>query len=226
MGARRDRPHRRTALGLAAAWGALMIAGPSAAEEPVIGGPCEGCDEVFRDRPATPASAARIAPEDEPGEPLRIEGTVRDAQGRAAAGVIVYAYHTDAQGIYPRATAAAGGAASRHGRLRGWARTDAEGRYRFDTIRPAGYPNSDLPQHVHMHVIEVGRCTYVIGDLLFDDDPDLTADARRRTSRRGGPGIATPRRDASGVWLVTRDIVLGEDVPGYAEFGRARRAAG
>jgi protocatechuate 3,4-dioxygenase beta subunit len=182
---------------------------------PVVGS-CEGCEAVFDGLPTQLTSAARIAPANEPGEALRIEGTVRDAKGTPVPGVIVYAYHTDAGGIYPRDAHAATPAGARHGRLRAWVKTDAKGHYRFDTIRPAGYPNTNIPQHVHMHVIEPGRATYSLDELLFTDDPRLTEEQRRRQSNgRGGSGIVTPRQDAAGGWLVTRDIVLGQAVPGY-----------
>jgi len=187
--------------------------------EPILELPCEGCEAVFEGLPTTLTSASRIAPASEPGQPLRIVGTVRDGKGRPAAGVIVYAYHTNARGIYPtnERLRAAG---YRHGRLRGWAMTDEKGRYRFDTIRPAGYPNTDLPQHVHMHVIEVGRFSYYIDDIMFEDDPRLTPEMRRRmSSKRGGSGLARPRKDG-GVWIVVRDIVLGQNIPGYPGVAR------
>ena len=139
---------------------------------------------------------------------MRIEGTVRDGAGRPVPGIVVYAYHTDARGYYPQR------GATRHGSLRGWVRSDAAGRYRFDTIRPASYPETSIPAHVHMHVIEPGRGTYYIDDILFDDDPLLTSGERSRQQGRGGRGIAVPRRDAAG-WVVVRDIVLGENIPGY-----------
>ena len=123
--------------------------------EQIVGLPCEACEAVFEGLPNTLAPSSRIAPKDEPGQAMRIEGTVYDRNRRAAAGVIVYAYHTNARGIYPRDERLRGQAALRHGRLRGWAKTDARGRYRFHTIRPASYPNTDSPAHVHMHVIEV-----------------------------------------------------------------------
>lgn len=186
------------------------------AREPIAGLPCEGCELVFEGMPSTIAAAARIAPASEPGEPMRIEGMVADQRGQPAAGVIVYAYHTDMRGIYPPLERTRGAVLVRHGRLRGWAMTDASGRYRFDTIRPAGYPNSASPQHVHMHVIEVGRCTYFIDDVRFEDDPRLTAEERSRVvSPRGGSGVGMPQRDETGCWIATRDIVLGENVPGY-----------
>lgn len=205
------------------AWGALST--PALAQdttaarprEPILELPCEGCEAVFQGLPAALTSSARIAPVSEPGQPMRIEGTVRDGKGRPAAGVIVYAYHTNARGIYPTDDRVRGTAAHRHGRLRGWALTDEKGRYRFDTIRPAGYPGTDLPQHVHMHVIEVGRFTYYIDDIVFEDDPRLTPEMRRRMdSKRGGRGVVRPRRE-SGVWVVVRDIVLGENIHGYPE---------
>ncbi|MDF1799975.1 MAG: hypothetical protein P1V81_12425 [Planctomycetota bacterium] len=182
--------------------------------EPVVGLPCEGCDAVFEGLPDARSWASRIAPEGEPGDDLRIEGTVRDRTGRAVPGVLVYAYHTDARGLYP--SDPSDPAAHRHGRLRGWASSDGSGRYRFDTIRPAGYPDSATPAHVHLHVLEPGRCTYYIDDVLFADDPRLTASMRAQlTSGRGGPGVATPVQSAAGSWAVTRDIVLGENIPGY-----------
>lgn len=177
--------------------------------EPVIGGPCDGCEAVFEGMPAQLTSTSRIAPENERGDPMRISGVVRDRQGRPASGVIVYAYQTDASGLYPKAS-------TRHGRLRGWVKTDAGGNYRFDTIRPGGYPGTNIPQHVHMHVIEPGRATYYIDEMQFSDDPRLPAEARKQhTGGRAGSGLVTPARDRSGIWQVTRDIVLGQNVPGY-----------
>lgn len=182
----------------------------AAANEPVLGGPCENCELVFVEMPKSIASSGRIAPADEKGEPLVLEGTVRTSAGAPANGVIVYAYHTDASGLYPAGS-------TRHGRLRGWARTDENGVYRFETIRPGAYPSRNNPQHIHMHVIEPGRGTYWIEDVLFDDDPLLTKDRQEQASGagRGGNGVCHPVRDAAGVWSVRRDITLGLNVPGY-----------
>ncbi len=189
---------------------------PPRTREPIVGLPCEGCEAVFEGLPATPPPVARIGRPDEPGEPLRITGTVFTPAGEPAPGVIVYAYHTDSRGIYPPDDRYRGQAAYRHGLLRGWAMSDAQGRYGFATIRPAGYPGTELPAHVHLHVIEVGRCTYYIDDILFSDDPRLTERQRdAMVSGRGGPGVATPERGDDGVWVVRRDIQLGRGIPGY-----------
>jgi protocatechuate 3,4-dioxygenase beta subunit len=188
------------------------------AREPIVGLPCEGCEAVFDGLPATLRSSSRIAPPAEPGEAMRIEGTVFARDGDPAPGVIVYAYHTNSRGIYPPDDRRQGGPGVRHGRLRNWTKTDDRGHYRFDTIRPAGYPSSDIPAHVHMHVIEVGRCTYYIDDILFDDDPRLNAEQRRQlVTGRAGSGLVSPRRHEDGTWIVRRDIFLGVQIPGYPE---------
>jgi protocatechuate 3,4-dioxygenase beta subunit len=172
--------------------------------EAVIGGPCEGCDWVFDDMPDELGWQSRIALADEPGAPMFIDGRVTTLRGAPAPGVIVYAYHTDHGGIYPAAH-------NQHGRLRGWALTDAQGRYRFETIRPGAYPGRKVAEHVHMHVIEAGVGTYYIDNLEFEDDPLNT---RRRGAERGGSGLMLPlRRD--GVWHARRDITLGRNIPGY-----------
>ncbi|MCB1049971.1 MAG: hypothetical protein H6510_17955 [Acidobacteria bacterium] len=175
-------------------------------QAPIVGGPCEGCNLVFQGMPESLEPSVRIAPADEPGEPLILRGTVFDAQGKPAAGIIVYAYHTDAQGLYPKAE-------TRHGRLRGWAKTDPNGVYEFKTIRPAAYPNSTIPQHIHMHIIEPHKATYYIDDVLFSDDPKLKGATPKR-SPRGGLGVCMPQK-VDGTWQVSRDIQLGLNIPGY-----------
>ncbi len=213
-------------------WGWWVAAGclppagvPQAvARVPIIGLPCEGCEAVFEGLPANPGSVSRIAPPGEPGEALRIEGTVYDAAGRPARGVIVYAYHTDARGIYPPDERFRGKAAYRHGRLRGWATTDSLGRYRFETIRPGPYPGRDDAAHVHMHVIEPGCCTYYIASIRFTDDPLLTPESRAESVEgRGGSGLVKPEPGPGGVTVVRRDIYLGRGVPDYPPPRRTPR---
>lgn len=183
--------------------------GASAQREPVVGLPCEGCDLVFNGMPAQPGARTRLAPVGEPGIAMVVSGRVLDGQGRPQAGVIVYAYQTDSKGIYPKSPAGI-----RHGALRAWARTDAAGSYTFDTIRPASYPSTDIPQHIHLHVIEPGCSTYYIDDIMFTDDPKLTAQHTRRLTNRGGKGIVTPVTK-DGAQHVVRDIHLGQNIPGH-----------
>ena len=193
---------------------------PMATPDPVVGGPCGDCKGPYEGMPSTLASVSRIAPVGEPGEPLVVTGRVLGPDGKPRRGVIVYAYHTNAHGIYPPPEPPRSMFSNHHGRLRGWVKTDANGRFTFQTIRPANYPDTTIPQHIHMHVIEPGCATYYIDELLFTDDrmfqrmaPEEVA---REGSGRGGKGITTPKRDASGTWHIERDIHLGQNIPGYA----------
>ncbi|MBL8524969.1 MAG: hypothetical protein JNN20_14860 [Betaproteobacteria bacterium] len=195
--------------------------GANAQSEKLVGGPCEGCEAVFQGRPAALAPRASLVTAGEPGEKLVVQGAVRDVAGKAVPGIIVYAYQTNAAGIYPPNDRAGGAAARRHGMLRGFALTDKDGSYRFDTVRPASYPNTDIPQHIHMHIVEPGRCTYYIDDVLFEDDPKLTPQKRRiEVHGRGGNGVVQPQRAADRTWQVTRDIVLGRGIADYADCGK------
>jgi protocatechuate 3,4-dioxygenase beta subunit len=101
---------------------------PAAAAETIVGLPCEGCEAVFVGRPASLSWESRLAPPGLAGEPLILDGTVRDRRDRPVAGLIVYAYQTNADGVYPPDDRTRRTAAANHGSLRAWAKTDARGR--------------------------------------------------------------------------------------------------
>jgi protocatechuate 3,4-dioxygenase beta subunit len=196
----------------------LFIATPISAQrpkEPIVGLPCEGCEAVFDGLPVQINSRARIANRSEKGVPMIVVGKVLDSNGKPKSGVIVYAYQTNSSGIYPESSAVRDPETRRQGTLRAWVKTDTSGRYALDTIRPGSYPNSDLPEHIHFHIVEPGCSTYYIDDIMFTDDPKLTPKQIRRIAKnRGGNGISTPVMK-EGVWHVTRDIYLGKNIPGY-----------
>jgi len=199
---------------------AMLFSATGFGAEPIVGGPCDLCEAVFVELPQNLTSKSRIAPLKEAGEPMLITGRVLARDGKPRSGVIVYAYHTDAGGIYPKPAKSLGAAADRHGRLRGWAISDTDGRYTFETIRPASYPSRTIPAHVHMHVIERGCATYYIDEILFTDDPLLSPVERSPSKEaRAGSGVTTPTRDTAGVWKVVRDIQLGSNIPDYPACG-------
>jgi protocatechuate 3,4-dioxygenase beta subunit len=145
-------------------------------------------------KPARIGSVARIAPEAEPGTPLVINGRVYQADGRtpAGAGITVFAYQTDARGHYDVPSAG-----PHSWRLKGWAVTDAEGRFTFRTIRPASYPNATVPQHVHLTIEGPSLQRRWTTELEFADDPKMTERARAESQRAGIFGGVRPvvRRD-------------------------------
>jgi protocatechuate 3,4-dioxygenase, beta subunit len=169
---------------------------------------CEGCDGALEANAAKLGPHAQISGPAEPGEPLHIAGTVLAIDGTTpAAGVVVYAYQTNAEGLYAGGTPATE-ASRRHGRLRGWVKTGSDGRYSFDTIKPAPYPDDTIPAHIHFTILERGKRPYWIDDIVFDGEFGVTPQYRRSMTNKGGNGIVTAVRSDSGGWSVTRDIIL------------------
>ena len=185
--------------------------------EPILA-PCDRCELIYQGMPANLASISPLPGAE--GARLELRGTVRSIAGKAMPGVIVYIHHTDAQGNYPSATPA-----QPHGLLRGWARTDALGRYGFNTIRPAAYParadQQREPAHVHMMLLEPGRCSYYIDDVLFADDSLMSSQQREQalSKPRGGRGLQVVFPDDDDGWRVERDIVAGLNIANYSACG-------
>jgi protocatechuate 3,4-dioxygenase beta subunit len=125
-----------------------------------------------------------ITAADEPGKKIRVLGTVKDNEGKPVAAAMVYLYQTDAKGWYAADAPHVGGNEGdmRHARLFGYVRTDALGKFELQTIKPSGYPRSDLPAHIHVHVWAAGYRPFV-NEFLFDDDERLTGEIREQSIR-------------------------------------------
>jgi protocatechuate 3,4-dioxygenase beta subunit len=174
--------------------------------------------------PANISALARIAPDEANGEPLTITGRALGPNDTPLSEVIVYAFQTDHTGIYPMPAIPRSTHSQSHGDFRGWALTDAEGRYTFDTVRPGGYPDQGEPQHIHMVVIETGCGMYFVEDIHFADDPRLgnLSEEQRPNYFTGvfGSGVITPVMDEAGTWQATRDLYIGQGRDGYVECNR------
>lgn len=177
-----------------------------------VGGPCDQCDLMFEGMPKDLSWETTLSPKAEPGEPMIIEGTIYKKDGKTPApDVVLYVYHTDAQGYYSNIP---GQKEIQHGHLRGWIKTGPDGKYRFTSVRPAQYPRETIPAHIHPLVKEPGLTRYYIDEYLFEGDKYLTDEERKRQEKRGGNGIIQlTKRD--GAWRGKRDIILGMNIPNY-----------
>ncbi len=146
-------------------------------------------ERAQQERPVTITSSARIAPPAESGMPMTLEGRVVDAGGGAASSTIVFAYHTDRHGLYDEP-----GAGAHSWRLKGWAKSDAEGRFRFQTIRPGPYPQRNVAAHVHFTLFTPSGERYHAGEVKFEDDPVLSQRERDESKRAGEFGEVRPVR--------------------------------
>ena len=168
--------------------------------------------EQYTAAPNAPSSVV-IAGKDEPGERLVVTGRTVDGT-KPVAGVSIYVFHTDIEGLYARDVNSS--YAELHPRLQGAIRTDEQGRYRYETIRPAGYNNGTA--HVH-YVVKAGGYKPRLIALEFEDDPIHVS--RRKAGQPEVPNdgpvcrsvpdcvvISPVMRDTEGVWHAARDIQM------------------
>ena len=151
-------------------------------------------------------SKITIAAKDEPGERLIVTGQLFGPDGKTPlAGASVYVYHTDAKGLYTPDTND-----NRNPRLRGYMRTDAQGRYEYSTIKPAPYPNNRIAAHIH-YVVNAPGYMERIFEIVFEGDPNIDERMRADAAKEGGAvSIRMLTRDQQGVWRGTQDIKLRE----------------
>lgn len=181
-----------------------------------VGGGCQGCEAIFEYGNKHLTSVDTLPLFESLDPKILIKGTVFQNDGRTpAAGVVLYFYQTNREGIYQKEKNA-NGRASRHGFIRGWVKTDSDGSYQLFTFRPASYPSRTEAEHIHITVKEPGLNEYYIDSIVFDDDPLLTSQSRAKLNNRGGSGLVELRN--SGDLLVgNRDIILGESIPNYPQ---------
>ena len=158
--------------------------------------------------PAPPkdfSATTMVAPAGEPGERLVITGTAYKADGKTPfASIVLYVYQTDASGVYNKTDGS-----WQRPRLRGWVKTDRNGKYKINTIKPGSYPNSKNPAHIHAIAQLPGEQPKWIDDFLFDGDPYLSERDRKQSADLGRfSHIMKTWREPDGLLRAERDIVL------------------
>ena len=124
--------------------------------------------------PAAAPSSGRMTPSGEPGPALHVSGVVVGTDGKPVSGASIYAYQTDAEGYYGVKPASD----NQNPRLKLFLRSDANGAWSFDTIRPGSYPASKVPSHIHFEVSATGFAPRFF-EIVFEGDPFVTAEMRK-----------------------------------------------
>jgi protocatechuate 3,4-dioxygenase, beta subunit len=192
----------------------------------LVGGGCDGCELMYVGMPTNINATDTSAGWTEKGQKLLVTGTVFKIDGKTPApDVIIYYWQTDNNGYYsPRNNIDAN--AKRHGHIRGWVKTDKNGKYALYTIKPAPYPNDNIPAHIHTSIKEPNiENEYYIDEFIFDDDKLLTSEKRKALENRGGSGILRVLLKDN-LQIAEHNIILGLHIPNYPESNKTTIQSG
>lgn len=130
-----------------------------------------------------------IVAKNEPGVKIVVNGTVTNNSGKPLSNVLIYFYQTSDKGWYSDTAVhiLIREGDHRHARIFGYVKTNAEGKFQIMSIRPNGYPKSDLAAHIHIQMWkEDGKLLLGIpGELQFDDDIRMTEQRRQKSVAEG-----------------------------------------
>lgn len=147
----------------------------------------------YRDGSPSCANGDSIVRSPTPGAPLFFQGTVLDEKQRPVAGAEVDVWQSSPKGLYENQDPS-----QAEMNLRGRFVTDAEGRFSFRSVKPAGYPvpthgptgvllaaqkrHNMRPAHLHFLIFKPGYKT--IASQVYDpDDPYLETDSQFGVTR-------------------------------------------
>jgi protocatechuate 3,4-dioxygenase alpha subunit len=120
--------------------------------------------------------------EDAAGERIRIEGRVFDSDGQPVTDAMIEIWQADGEGRYAHT---ADGRARPNTRFKGFGRsdTDADGRFRFTTVKPGAVPGPNggmQAPHINVNVFARGLLNRLFTRIYFEgeganaSDPILT----------------------------------------------------
>ncbi len=192
----------------------------------LVGGGCDGCELMFVGMSTNIKSVDTSVGWIEKGQKLLVTGTVFKLDGKTPApNVVIYYWQTDNNGYYSPKNGM-DEKAKRHGHIRGWVKTNENGKYSIYTIRPASYPNENIPAHIHTSIKEPNiDSEYYIDEFVFDDDKLLTGAKRKTLENRGGSGVL--RVLISGdLQVAEHNIILGLNIPNYPDTVKSEKQSG
>jgi protocatechuate 3,4-dioxygenase, beta subunit len=140
-------------------------------------GPIFGHDEV---KPSD-ADLTKQHKGDPIGERIIVSGRVLDENGRPVPHTLVEVWQANSSGRYPHRVDQHNAPVDPNFSGAGRTLTDAEGRYRFVTIRPGEYPwrnhyNAWRPAHIHFSLFGPAFATRIVTQMYFPGDPLLDYD--------------------------------------------------
>ncbi len=142
-----------------------------------ITGPVFGTDDV---KPGD-SDLTRQHDGDPLGERIVVSGRLLDENSKPVANALVELWQCNAAGRYRHAVDNHDAPLDPNFTGGGRALTDAQGNYRFTTIKPGAYPwrnhyNGWRPAHLHFSVFGIGLVQRLVTQMYFPSDPLLAYD--------------------------------------------------
>lgn len=115
------------------------------------------------------------------GERIIVAGRILDEDGRPQPGVMIELWQANAAGRYDHPLDQHDAPLDPNFRGAGRVFSDADGRYRFTSIKPGAYPwrnhhNAWRPNHIHYSLFGAGFAQRIITQMYFPGDPLLALD--------------------------------------------------
>ena len=115
------------------------------------------------------------------GQRIHVSGRVMDEDARPVANTVLEIWQANSAGRYIHGKDGWNAPLDPNFTGAGRVVTDAEGRYRFTTIRPGAYPwgnhkNAWRPAHIHLSVFGPAFATRLVTQMYFPDDPLIEID--------------------------------------------------
>jgi protocatechuate 3,4-dioxygenase beta subunit len=147
----------------------------------------------------------------EPGIKIIIKGHVINAQGKPVPNATLHIFQTDSRGYYTPLDSAERKMGEPDARLFCFLKTDSNGNFEINTIRPASYPlqynGKTIPQHIHNNITAAGYKDKNL-QMVFDDDPAMNDYWRQWATSNGYPILklnnTVPQR------IATVEIILAQ----------------
>jgi protocatechuate 3,4-dioxygenase beta subunit len=111
------------------------------------------------------------------GQVIHVMGRVLNVAGTPVKGAHIEVWQANAHGRYTHPSDHH--VAPLDPNFEGYAKlvTDRDGRYRFKTIKPAGYPAGSIKRPAHIHFDVSGRVNRLVTQMYFPGDPHNEHDA-------------------------------------------------
>ena len=139
--------------------------------------------------------------------PLALEGRVLDRFGKPVAGCRVEIWQCDALGRYAHSRDATPDERDRNFAGFGWGRTDADGRYAFQTISPVSY--AGRTPHIHL-AARAPRQPALITQMFVEGEAQNQRDFLYRAMTQAQRALVTVKLEPAGAHRrASFDVTLG-----------------